>query len=168
MPITVEAGRKADVHDAVQVYLRSNLARRRGRPIPDTRIEQVAQSLRDPETWFLLAKDAGVPVGVASAKPSRSNDGAGPLIPGTCFLDLVFVVPERWGEGIGGRLLDAVIREARVHDYSTIHLWTHDDNERSHCLYRSRGFERSGRTRVDDAGGAVGEWKLVAQSTASN
>jgi ribosomal-protein-alanine N-acetyltransferase len=76
-----------------------------------------------------------------------------PAIPGGCFLNSLFVVPERWGEGIGGTILDAVLAEARRRHYSRIHLWTHEDNARSHRLYRSRGFSPTGRTNDGE-----GEW----------
>jgi RimJ/RimL family protein N-acetyltransferase len=33
---------------------------------------------------------------------------------------------------------------------SRIHLWTHEDNERSHRLYRSRGFSPTGRTAAGE------------------
>jgi GNAT superfamily N-acetyltransferase len=85
----------------------------------------------------------------------RGKDGAGPVIPGGCFLNLIFVVPERWGEGIGGVILDAVLAEAKRRDYSRIRLWTAEDNERSHRLYRSRGFAPTGRTAAGE-----GEWGL--------
>jgi GNAT superfamily N-acetyltransferase len=90
---------------------------------------------------------------MSSAKALRGEDGAGPVIPGGCFLGYLFVVPERWGEGIGGALLDAVLAEARRRQYSRIHLWTHDDNVRSHRLYRSRGFSPTGRSAAGE-----GEW----------
>lgn len=90
---------------------------------------------------------------MAFAEPQRGQDGAGPVIPGGCFLNLIFVVPERWGEGIGGALLDAVLAEARRRNDSRIHLFTREDNERSHRLYRSRGFSPTGRTV-----GNEGEW----------
>jgi GNAT superfamily N-acetyltransferase len=89
---------------------------------------------------------------MASAEPLRSDEG-GQEVQGGCFLGYLFVVPERWGEGIGGMLLDAAISEAKRRHYSHIHLWTHEDNERSHRLYRSRGFIPTGRTL-----GAEGEW----------
>jgi GNAT superfamily N-acetyltransferase len=92
-------------------------------------------------------------VGMASAEPLRGEDGAGPEIPGGCFVNLLFVVPERWGEGIGGAILDAVLAEAKRRRYSHIHLWTHEDNERSHRLYRGRGFAPTGRTAHGE-----GEW----------
>ena len=82
---------------------------------------------------------------MASADALRGELQAGPVIPGGCFLDSLFVVPERWGEGIGGVLLDAVLVEARRRHYSRIHLWTAEDNERAHRLYRSRSFSPTGR-----------------------
>jgi GNAT superfamily N-acetyltransferase len=91
-------------------------------------------------------------VGMASAE-ARGENGTGHVIPGGCFLSYLFVVPERWGEGIGGAILDAVLGEARRRHYSRIHLWTHEDNERSHRLYRSRGFSPTGR--ITEGGG---EW----------
>jgi GNAT superfamily N-acetyltransferase len=90
---------------------------------------------------------------MASAEAQCGDEGADPPIPGGCFLGYLFVVPERWGEGLGGVILDAVIGEAKRRGYSRIHLWTHEDNERSHRLYRSRGFSPTGRT-----GEGEGEW----------
>jgi hypothetical protein len=43
--------------------------------------------------------------------------------------------------------------EAKRRDYSRIHLWTDEDNERSQRLYRSRGFSPTGRTAAGE-----GEW----------
>jgi GNAT superfamily N-acetyltransferase len=147
-------GTAAEVDAAVSVFERSNLARRRGVwPNRAARVEHVQAHLRDAGSWFLLATDGPAVVGMASAKALRGEDGAGPVIPGGCFLGYLFVVPERWGEGIGGALLDAVLAEARRRQYSRIHLWTHDDNERSHRLYRSRGFSPTGRSA-----GGEGEW----------
>ena len=72
----------------------------------------------------------------------------GPLVPGLCYLDLIFVVPERWGEGVGALLLDTVIADARGRGFARIHLLTHDDNERAQRLYAIRGFERTGWSRM--------------------
>jgi GNAT superfamily N-acetyltransferase len=152
--ILIRLGDAADVDAAVSLFEQSNLARRRG-VWPDrvARVERARTHLRDPGTWFLLATDGPVVVGMASAEASRGDDGAGPVIPRGCFLNLLFVVPERWGEGIGGAILDAVLAEARRRQYSRIHLWTHEDNERSHRLYRRGGFSPTGRTAEGE-----GEW----------
>jgi GNAT superfamily N-acetyltransferase len=95
---------------------------------------------------------------MALAMPAHEDTGAGPLIPGACYLDLIYVLPDRWGEGIGGVLLDRVLDEARRRGYSQVQLSTHEDNERSHRLYRSRGFSPAGLTRINDAGARVGQW----------
>jgi GNAT superfamily N-acetyltransferase len=153
--ILVQLGRAADVDAAVSVYARSNLARRAGVwPSRAARVGQVRARLRDPASWFLVATEGSAVVRMASAKALRSGHGTGPVVPGGCFLALLFVVPERWGGGIGGCLLDAVLAEAKRRRYSRIHLLTHENNERSHRLYRSGGFSPTGRT-VDDQG----EWE---------
>src|SRR5438067_809980 len=119
------------VEDAVSVFVRSNLARRGGRwPHRTARIERMRDRLRDPASWFLLAFDDSTPVAMAAVQPLRGQDGAGPVVAGGCFLDSLFVIPERWDEGIGGAVLDAVLDEAKRRCCSRIRLWTHEDNER--------------------------------------
>jgi GNAT superfamily N-acetyltransferase len=150
--VLIRWGDAADVDAAVSVFERSNLARRQGAwPGRAARVEHVRARLRDPGSWFLLARDGPVAVGMASAEALRGEDGAGPAIPGGCFLNLLFVVPERWGEGIGRAILDVVLAEARRRHSTRIHLWTHDDNERSHRLYRRSGFAPTGRTAAGKA-----------------
>jgi GNAT superfamily N-acetyltransferase len=152
--ILIRLGDAADVDAAVAVYERSSLARHQGVwPNRAARVEHVRTHLNDRVSWFLVANEGPALVGMASAEALRGEDGAGPVIPGGCFLSYLFVVPERWAKGIGGVLLDAVLAEAKRRHYSRIHLWTHEDNERSHRLYRSRGFSPTGRT-VEDGG----EW----------
>jgi RimJ/RimL family protein N-acetyltransferase len=152
--IEVRLGDAAAVDAAVSVYERSNLARRQGVwPNRTARVEHVRAHLRDPAAWFLLANEGPRVVGMASAEPLRGEDGAGRVIASGCFLNLLFVVPERWGEGIGGVILDAVLAEAKRRHYSRIHLWTHEDNERSRRLYRRRGFSPTGRNADCE-----GEW----------
>jgi GNAT superfamily N-acetyltransferase len=153
--ILIRPGEEVDVDAAVSVYERSNLARRQGVwPNRAARVEWVRAHLRKPASWFLLATEGPAVVGMAAAEPMRGDDGTGPVIPGGCFVNLLFVAPERWGEGIGGALLDAVLAEAKRRHYSRIRLWTHEDNERSHRLYRSRGFAPTGRTAAGE-----GEWE---------
>jgi GNAT superfamily N-acetyltransferase len=117
------------------------------------RVEEVRARLRDSASWFLLAEDGPAIVAMACAEPLHRGDRTGPILPGGCFLNLLFVMPERWGEGIGGAVLDAVLEEAKRRRYSRIHLWTSEDNERSHRLYRSRGFTPTGRAEDGE-----GEW----------
>jgi ribosomal protein S18 acetylase RimI-like enzyme len=90
---------------------------------------------------------------MAAGVPGLAGDGAGPPEPGLFFLSLVYVVPHRWGEGIGGRLVDALLGAARAEGYDRAHLWTHkDDNSRAQRLYEGRGFRQSGVEKNDEAG----------------
>jgi GNAT superfamily N-acetyltransferase len=147
VPIRIRLGDTADVDAAVSVYERSNLARRHGVwPERAARVERVRARLRDSALWFLLAADASGVVAMAAVAPLRSDDGAGPVALGGCFLSYLFVAPDRWGEGIGGAVLDEALAESGRRHYSRIHLWTHEDNARSHGLYRSRGFSLTART----------------------
>jgi GNAT superfamily N-acetyltransferase len=152
--VLVRLGGAAEVEAAVAVYERSNFARRNGIwPNRAARVEEVTARLRDSASWFLVANDGSASVGMACAEPLRGEGGTGPALPGGCFLNLLYVVPERWGEGIGGLILDAVLAEAKRRDYSRIHLWTDDDNERSRRLYRSRNFSPTGHGAAGQ-----GEW----------
>jgi GNAT superfamily N-acetyltransferase len=145
--ILIRSGGVADIDAATSVFERSNLARRGGEwPDRAARVERVRRHLRDRASWFLLASDGPEVVGMAAAEPLRGADGTGPVVPGGCFLSFLFVVPERWGEGIGGVLLDDLLAGAERRSCTRVHLWTDDDNARSQRLYRSRGFAPTGRT----------------------
>lgn len=146
----------SDFDGAVAVFLRSNLARRNGVwPHEASSVARFRNALRRPGAQLTLAEDGSSLVGIALAEPLRDVEGDGGVIPDGQFLGYLYVVPERWSEGIGGRLLDAVIDDARGRSRRQIRLWTHEDNERSHRLYRSRGFNPTGRLAD-----AEGEWAL--------
>ena len=79
-----------------------------------------------------------------SREEGRLSMHGGPLTPGLCHLYLLFVVPERWGEGIGRQLLDVIVWDAIEQGYSRMHLFVHDDNQRAFTLYRHGGFAPTG------------------------
>jgi ribosomal protein S18 acetylase RimI-like enzyme len=156
--VVVRLGGAADVDAAVSLYERSNLARRQGAwPGQAARVDQVRTRLRDADAWLVVAAEGPEMVAMASARALREQDGQGPVIPGRCFLGFLYVAPERWGRGIGGAVLDAVLAEAKRRDQPRIHLLTHPDNERSQRLYRSRGFSPTGRSADGQ-----GEWARLS------
>ncbi len=152
--VLVRRGDTWDVEPAVAVWRAASAARRGGRPVAAERETQVRGAAHQPGAFLLVADDAGEVVGMALALPGRADDGAGPPVPGLCFVSLVYVAPHRWGAGVGGRLVDAVLTEARSQGYTRAQLWTHADNPRAQRLYEGRGFRRSGREKEDDRG----EW----------
>jgi GNAT superfamily N-acetyltransferase len=163
--IDVRLGDLGDVDDAASVYERSNLARRQGSwSSRSARVAQVTANLHDAvhhdtASWFLIGRDGTEAVAMALVHPFRADGGSGDVIPGGWFLSLIYVLPERWGTGIGGMLLDAVIDEAKRRGGHHMYLWTHaHQNERAHRLYRSRRFAPTGRAMHDDEDLQIGEW----------
>ena len=78
-----------------------------------------------------------------------ADDGAGPPVEGLCHVSMVFVAPDYWGRGIGGRLVDALLPEARSRGYDRAQLWTQSDNMRARRLYEGRCFVPSGREKYE-------------------
>jgi GNAT superfamily N-acetyltransferase len=160
MTVRVRVGRATDIRRAVDVYVRSNLARRKGEwPNRNARTEFVSHRLASPEGWFFVAEEGDETLGMVAVVPLLEDDRGEEPIPGGWFVSLLFVVPERWGEGIGGALLDAAIAEAARRVGTEIRLWNDEgDNKRAHRLYRSRGFAPTGRTVDSDERARAGEW----------
>jgi ribosomal protein S18 acetylase RimI-like enzyme len=152
--VMIRLGGRDDFPLAVEVWRAANTARL-GRPVAPHHEARVWNYREADGAFLLVAEDDGALVGMALGMHGRADDGNGPVVPGLCHVSMVFVSPERWGSGIGGRLVDALLDEARAREYETAQLWTHADNERSQRLYERRGFRRSGRSMPDDV------WDLI-------
>jgi GNAT superfamily N-acetyltransferase len=158
MAALIRLGDAADIPAAVSIFEQSSLAYHHGAwPNRAASVARLRANLLDAATWFLLAQAGPTLVGLAAAKPLRDQDGAGALIPGGWFLGYLYVVSERWGQGLGGALLDAVLAEARRRGGTRLHLWTGAANTRAQRLYRSRGFAPTSR-----AADGQGEWARVS------
>lgn len=57
------------------------------------------------------------------------------------------VAPDRRSRGVGSRLLDAAMAEARQAGAIVVHLEVRDSNAAARALYDSRGFQAAGRRR---------------------
>ena len=155
--VRVGLGTPDDVAAAIQVWDAAEEARR-GAPVEPEEIAAMTARLRG-GGWPVVAWDNDRAVGIAVGFQARMDDGASEEpVPGLAHLSLVMVRPEHWGQGIGGRLLDAAVAEARKRRFTRIQLWTHEHNSRGQRLYTSRAFARTGRTKVDDRGELIGLW----------
>ena len=56
---------------------------------------------------------------------------------------------ELWQQGIGRRLMQAVLHRARERGYETLHLWVLRDNARARGFYEAMGFRPDGREQID-------------------
>ena len=131
---------------AFAVWRAAETARRGGPPPPvsEGRVRGYARRAR--ASLFVAEGGTGGVVGMALLTPATSRPAD------LSVLQMVFVSPERWGEGIGGRLVDAALAEARSGGYGQCQLWARACDERARRLYESRGFRRSGPQETGESG----------------
>jgi ribosomal protein S18 acetylase RimI-like enzyme len=149
--VMTRLGRPADFERALEVWHTAHDARL-GHRLPPEHETRVRSYLHAAGVFFLIAVDGDDVIGGALAMQGRADDGAGPLVPGLCHVSMVFVAANRWGEGVGSQVLDALVAEARTRLYERLQLWTHADNSRAQRLFERAGFRRTGREKPDDLG----------------
>ena len=99
-----------------------------------------------PGVTTLLASDPD-PVGMAAFGPCRDDDLDGRE------LYALYVLPERWGTGLGHRLLE------QAGDVSS--LWVLEGNARARQFYEAHAFRPDGTSKVLDLGAPVTEIRMV-------
>jgi GNAT superfamily N-acetyltransferase len=157
MAIKVREGDTTDHAAAFAVWLASVTARD-GTPPADEIKRVVGTNLAAPSTWLLVGEENDAMVALASARDGARDGGRGSPSPGICHIDMVFVLPDKWGTGIGGEMLDATLEEAVSRGYASAQLWVVQGNERATRLYAGRGFRHTGRITTGDAGEEIGLW----------
>ena len=146
----IRPGEPADFGPALFVWRTANVRRQDGLPVTPEHDKRVRNLLHKPDTFLLVADESSELVGMAVGVQGRARDGEGSPIDGLCHVSMIFVAPGRWGEGIGGRLVDAVLDEARSAGYDRVQLWTQTDNPRAQRLYEGRGFVNTGRRKYEE------------------
>jgi GNAT superfamily N-acetyltransferase len=141
----VRSGHAGDLEPAFALWWRAEGARRHGPP-PSASVERVRGYARRTGAFLLVADSAGELVGMALVTPASSRPGE------VAVVQMVFVAPERWGDGIGGRLVVAALAEARARGFEPPQLWAHADDERACRLYEGRGFGRTGPRVAGESG----------------
>ncbi len=149
-PVTVSLGGEQDREAALAVWRAAIGARRAGRPVPPHVEARVRRYIGEAGAFLVVAREGERLVGMALGLQGRADDGSGPPLPGLLHISSVYVAPDRWGRGIGRRMMDAVLAEGLARGYERTQLWTQADNERALRLYAGRGFRPSGRSKHDD------------------
>ena len=109
---------------------------------PPDRYEYPAETIRadwisaleNPDGETYIAFDEDEAVGVISL-----SDGV---------LQTLYVMPERWGRGVGNTLHDFALDRLRETNVQEARLWTLTENHRARAFYEKRGWSLTGRTRV--------------------
>lgn len=154
---TIRAGRVADRDAAFDIWVESITARD-GRPPASELQAIVREQLAERHSLLLVATDDATVIAMLSARDGVDDGGRGAKAPGLFHIDMVFVRPSHWGQGVGGKLVDAAMEAARARGYRRAQLWVVDDNERATRLYSRRGFRHTGRVTIGDGGKPIGLW----------
>jgi ribosomal protein S18 acetylase RimI-like enzyme len=94
--------------------------------------ERLGELLRNGEITVLLAGDPPEGFALFRTRPSLWSKA------GDVYLEELYVVPDRRGQGIGGALLDAAIGAARAAGADHFELTTGEDDRAAISLYESR------------------------------
>jgi GNAT superfamily N-acetyltransferase len=111
---------------------------------PDRLDRAVAGLIEMPERGgLLLALDGGEPVGLAALSYTWTLEHGGLV----AWLDELYVVPERRGQGVGTALLGAARKLASSAGCAAIDLEIDAGHRRAQSLYQRAGFEPLNRSR---------------------
>jgi ribosomal protein S18 acetylase RimI-like enzyme len=102
--------------------------------------------LRSSRSPALVADDDGAIVGFASVGPSRDDPALGELY-------TIYVLPERFGTGVGRELMRAALDRLCELGYAEATLWVIAGNERAERFYRAAGWSREDLFKTEDFGG---------------
>ena len=107
---------------------------------PEPRRVSGARWLAEPETDACGAVEDGAVVAFVSTGPSRDDPEEGELY-------AIYALPEAWGSGAGGALLDAAVDALRERGYPEAILWVLEDNPRPRRFYEREGWRADGHER---------------------
>ncbi|MET0957987.1 MAG: GNAT family N-acetyltransferase [Solirubrobacterales bacterium] len=165
MPETLIRAATADDLDVILSHLRTGFASYveftpPGWRPPEPRRERTAELLARPTTWAAIALEGDRSVGHVSFTPARGRPfeeepdawRSAPPIPGRAHLWQLFVVPDRWGDGVAGRLHEVMIEAMVERGYTDARLYTPVAHARARRFYERRGWT----WRADGPGGEMG------------
>ena len=143
--VSIRRGTLADAEPIADVYVRTSRAAERGY-VPDAELDAMTPGdyleswrgrLGSPEphaTW--VAEVNGEVVGFCYVEPSPDDDATG----ATGHVDMLFVLPERAGRGIGARLLAEGVTHLGTRGFSEATLWALVRNHRTRHFYEREGW----------------------------
>lgn len=97
-----------------------------------------------------------IPVGILSfiKDSSRKNDSE-------IDIGRIYLLPEYWGQGLGGQFLAWAINEARREGYKSLGLWVIEENTRARKAYEKAGFVHEGETRMINPGREIKDYRYI-------
>ena len=103
--------------------------------------ETITESRERSDAVFFVAEESGEIVGFAQGGPHAEE-------PSTASLYRIYIHPDRWGEGIGTDLLEA-LEDVLAVEFDRLWLAVLAGNDVGVSFYESQGFERVGVQESD-------------------
>ena len=91
----------------------------------------------------------GEAVGLVSFGPARTGEG--------CEIYSIYVRPDHWKSGIGGRLFAAACEKLAADGYKKLILWTLTENSNARAFYERMGMHRTAERIIEIAGKPLSE-----------
>jgi GNAT superfamily N-acetyltransferase len=95
----------------------------------------------------VIAEQSRQIVGFADIGPSRDDDADQQH---TGEVNLIYVLPERWGRGVGRALMGAVLRRMREDGFRDATLWVLQNNPLGRRFYEAGGWRLDGAVKEGD------------------
>jgi ribosomal protein S18 acetylase RimI-like enzyme len=133
--------RRAEPADAQAIAeLLDAFSREFDEPTPGSQVlaERVRELLAADEITVLLAGTEPHGLAVLRFRPALWSDAL------DCYLEELYVSPERRGQGLGRGLVDAAIEHARRQGATHMDLGTSETDVAARALYESLGFDNRG------------------------
>jgi GNAT superfamily N-acetyltransferase len=107
-------------------------------PGPAALTNRIRELLEAGEVTVLLAGSPARGLAVLRFRPALWKEAL------DAYLEELYVVPERRGQGLGRALMEAAIELARAEGAGDMHLGTSEDDVAARALYESLGFSNRG------------------------
>ncbi|MCF7975022.1 MAG: GNAT family N-acetyltransferase [Phycisphaerae bacterium] len=106
---------------------------------------RIAQELKDPTIYYLLAMDHDQACAYAKLIPSQVPQSLSLSPDRAIELKRLYVIPKYWGQGVGARLMEALLDWASAHDHQSMWLRVWEKNVRAITFYRQWDFRHVGQ-----------------------
>lgn len=110
----------------------------------------------------IVLKEQGDICGICHIQPARSRNSEvwGEIVS-------IYLLPEKWGCGCGGRLLQSALCKLHKRGFDNVCLWVLKDNARARRFYEKHGFALSGKAQqIEIAGCSVYEVEYIYHESA--
>lgn len=102
----------------------------------DSEVDDIAGNYRNKQSCYYVIEQADKIVGGGGLAPLAGGS------PSTCELRKMFFLPKVRGIGLGRKLLEMLVNEARKRNYADCYIETLDRMQAAKSLYEGFGFER--------------------------